>query len=129
MVNKDHHLAKYDSVPFSKIENESLVIKDSSSFTSINQIYTFLGSKNAPSIILETSDVHLIHQMAEDSKIVGISLMYLARKIRSDKLKVIPFDEDWLSKKLFLIHNKNNILSNEALLFEEALVKFFKLGS
>ena len=67
--------------------------------------------------------------MAEDSKIVGISLMYLARKIRSDKLKVIPFDEDWLSKKLFLIHNKNNILSNEALLFEEALVKFFKLGS
>ena len=63
--------------------------------------------------------------MAEDSKIVGISLMYLARKIRSDKLKVIPFDEDWLSKKLFIIHSKNNILSNEALLFEEALAKFF----
>ena len=67
--------------------------------------------------------------MAEDSQIVGISLMYLARKIRSDKIKVIPFDEDWLSKKLFIVHNKNNILSNEALLFEEALVKFFKLNS
>ena len=32
-------------------------------------------------------------------------------------------------KKLFIVHNKNNILSNEALLFEEALVKFFKLNS
>ncbi|WP_026668346.1 LysR family transcriptional regulator [Butyrivibrio sp. AE2005] len=129
VVNKTHPLAEYDSVPFSKIANESLVIKDSSSFTSINQIYTFLGSKNAPSIILETSDVHLIHQMAEDSQIVGISLMYLARKIRSDKIKVIPFDEDWLSKKLFIVHNKNNILSNEALLFEEAITKFFRSGN
>ena len=128
VVNKEHPLAKYDSVPFSKTENESLVIKDSSSFTSMYQVYSFLGSKNAPNIILETSDVHLIHQMAEDSRIVGISLMYLARKIRSDKVKVIPFEEDWLSKKLFLIHNKNNILSNEALLFQEALVNYFRLS-
>jgi len=126
VVSKDHPLAQYDSVPFSKIENESLVIKDSSSFTSINQIYTLLKTPKLPRIILETSDVHLIHQMAEDSATVGISLMYLARKIRSDKIKVLSFDEDWLSKKLFIIHNKNNILSNEAMLFRNALIKFLK---
>ena len=73
------------------------------SYTSLNQLFSFLDSDESPNVILETSDVHLIHQMAENNYALGISLMYLAKKIRSDKVKVIPFDEDLLVKNLYLI--------------------------
>ncbi|MCR5214000.1 MAG: LysR family transcriptional regulator [Eubacterium sp.] len=126
VVNKEHPLAQYDSIAFSKIAGENVVIKDSLSYTSLQQLFTFTDSGNMPNIILETSDVHLIHQMAEDNYAIGISLMYLARKIRSNKVKVIPFEEDLLTKNLYLISNKNNVLSNEALLFKNALIKFFQ---
>ena len=125
VVNKQHPIAQYDVIPFSKIAGESIVIKDSMSYTSLNQIYNFKDPRQSPNVILETSDVHLIHQMAEDNYALGISLMYLAQKIRSEKIKVIPFQEDLLVKKLYLISNKKNILSSEAKLFMRALSSFF----
>ena len=125
VVNKDHPLAKYDSIPFSKIAGESVVIKDSLSYTSLHQLFSYFYSDQAPNIILETSDVHLIHQMAENNYALGISLMYLAKKIRSDKIKVLTFEEDLLVKNLYLVSNKNNVLSNEAQLFKKALTDFF----
>lgn len=125
VVNKEHPLAKYDSIPFSKISGESVVIKDSLSYTSLHQLFSYFDSDQAPNIILETSDVHLIHQMAENNYALGISLMYLAKKIRSDKVKVLTFEEDLLVKNLYLISNKNNVLSNEAQLFKKAIIDFF----
>ena len=125
VVNKQHPIAQYDVIPFSKIAGESIVIKDSMSYTSLNQIYNFKDPRQSPNVILETSDVHLIHQMAEDNYALGISLMYLAQKIRSEKIKVIPFQEDLLVKNLYLISNKKNILSSEAKLFMKALSSFF----
>jgi DNA-binding transcriptional LysR family regulator len=125
VVNKEHPLAQYDTVPFAKIAGESIVIKDSMSYTSLHQIYNFKDPKQSPNVILETSDVHLIHQMAEDNYALGISLMYLAKKIRSEKVKVLPFQEDLLVKNLYLISNKKNILSSEAKLFKKALSSFF----
>ena len=124
VVNREHPLARYDSVPFSKISGESIVVKDSMSYTSIHQLYNHMDSKQAPNVILETSDVHLIHQMAENNSAIGISLMYLARKIRSDKVKVLSF-EDHLVKNLYLISNKKNILSSEARVFRTAVIGFF----
>ena len=125
VVNKEHPLARYDSIPFSKIAGESVVIKDSLSYTSLHQLFSYFDSDQAPNIILETSDVHLIHQMAENNYALGISLMYLAKKIRSDKVKVLTFEEDLLVKNLYLISNKNNVLSNEAQLFKKAIIDFF----
>lgn len=126
VVNKEHPLAQYDRIPFSKILGEPIVIKDSQSLTSIHQLYGLIGSEKKPNIILETSDVHLIHQMAENSLAIGISLKYLAQKIKSDKIKIVYFEEDWLQKHLSIVNNKHNILSNEALLLKNALIDFFK---
>ena len=124
VVNKEHPLAQHDSVPFSSIAGESIVVKDSMSYTSIHQLYNHMDPNQAPNVILETSDVHLIHQMAENNSAIGISLMYLARKNHSDKIKVLSF-EDNLVKNLYLISNKKNILSSEAKVFRTALTALF----
>ena len=125
VVPIDHPFAKRESVKFSELSGESIVIKDINSHTSLNQLYTFNTHLSRPNVILETSDIHLIHQMAIDGAAIGISLDYLASKIKSDKIKVIPFEEDWLVKKLYLVHNNQNVLSSECQLFYEALVDFF----
>lgn len=126
VVNRDHPLAAYDRIPFSKLSRENIVVKDSRSSTSMNQMYSFIEKGKIPNIILETSDVHLIHQMAEAGYALGISLRYLADKIRSDKVKVVSFEEDWLVKRLFLIRSKKNVLSVEGEIFRNAIMDYFQ---
>lgn len=126
VVNKKHPLAKNDTVSFSELTGESIVVKDAKSSTSINQLYNFDHPVEFPNIILETSDVHLIHKMAEENYAIGMSLLYLAQKNTSDKIKVLRFKEDTLVKKLYIVSNKGNILSAEANALKGALVDYFK---
>ena len=126
VVNKKHPLAKNDTVSFSELTGESIVVKDAKSSTSINQLYNFDHPVEFPNIILETSDVHLIHKMAEENYAIGMSLLYLAQKNTSDKIKVLRFKEDTLVKKLYIVSSKGNILSAEANALKGALVDYFK---
>ncbi len=124
VVNKNHPLSENDVISLNDISGEPIVIKDSMSYTSLNQLYSFNDINNTPNIILETSDVHLIHQMAESGSAIGISLRYLANKIKSTQIKVLDFEEEWLTKKFYLVSNNTNILSSEALVFRNAIMDF-----
>ena len=57
---------------------------------------------------------------------MGMSLLYLARKIRSDRIKILTFEEDWLVKKIYLVTSKNNVLSPEAKILRSALLDYFQ---
>ncbi|MCR5144667.1 MAG: LysR family transcriptional regulator [Lachnospiraceae bacterium] len=126
VISKENPLSKEDHLSLTALSQEPIVIKNSMSYTSLNQIYSFIQSQQTPNIILETSDVHLIHQMAENNCAIGVSLRYLANKIKSDKIKVMSFEEDWLTKKFYIIYNKTNILSSQALAFKNALQDFYE---
>ena len=65
--------------------------------------------------------------LAELGYALGISLRYLADKIRSDSIKVVRFEENWLVKRLYLVRNKNNVLSVEGELFRNAILDYFQL--
>ena len=88
-------------------------------------MYNFVYSNGIPNIVLETSDVHLIHKMAEEGPYVGMSLLYLAEKIRSDNVKILKFKENWLEKRLYLVTSQNNILSAEAKILRGAIMDYF----
>ncbi len=125
VANKDHPLAQKDMVSFSELTYEPIVVKDAKSTTSIHQLYNADQPIKFPNVILETSDIHLIHQMAEENYALGMSLEYLASKNRSNKIKLIRFKEDWLVKKLYIVCNKGNILSSEAGALKTALIHYF----
>lgn len=125
VINKKHPLARYNRISLNQLGNEPLVIKDINNPTSLNQMQDFLKNGTKPNIILETSDTHLIHQMAENNYAIGMSLLYLAKKNRSDKIKIVFFEENWLTKTLFLTYNKNNFLSYEADAFRNSLIEYF----
>ncbi len=124
VVNKEHPLAKKKYISMSEIKDEALVVKDMSSQTSLHQIQDLLKEGIDVNIMLEVSDAHLIHQMAENNYAIGMSLLYLAKKIRSEKIRILRFEEKWMTKNLFLVHDKNNFLSYEASVFRQALLDY-----
>ena len=125
VINKEHPLSLNKYISIGQLTNEPLVIKDISTPTSLNQMQDFLKAGAQTNIILEVSDTHLIHQMAENNYAIGMSLLYLAKKIRSEKIKILFFENNDMVKNIFLTHNKGNCLSYEADVFRTALLDYF----
>ncbi len=125
VINKDHPLAKNKYISIEQLANEPLVIKDISTPTSLSQMQDFLRAGAQTNIILEVSDTHLIHQMAENNYAIGMSLLYLAKKIRSEKVRILYFENNTMTKNIFLTRNKGTCLSYEADVFRNALLDYF----
>ncbi len=125
VINKEHPLAKNKYISLEQLGDEPLVVKDISTPTSLNQIQDFLKAGAKTNIILEVSDTHLIHQMAEHNYAIGMSLLYLAKKIHSEKIRILHFEQNTMIKNIFLTRNKGNCLSYEADIFRNALLDYF----
>lgn len=123
VVNKNHPLAQKESVSLSDINNENFVIKDLSSSNSQSQYSSFLQKGVSLNIILETTDSHLIHQMAANNYAIGMTLTFLAKKIQSDQIAIIPFQRNWFEKTISLTYKNDFILSPEAQAFRTELLK------
>lgn len=125
VVNKEHPLAKSKYISLEQLANEPLVIKDISTPTSLYQMHDLLKAGAKTNIILEVSDTHLIHQMAEHNYAIGMSLLYLAKKIRSEKVRILYFENNAMTKSIFLTRNKESCLSYEADIFRSSLLDYF----
>ena len=126
VVNKDHPLAKKEHIRLEQLGNEPIVVKDISTPTSMNQIQDFLKAGAEANVVLEVSDAHLIHQMAEQNYAIGMSLLYLAKKIRSENIRILQFEDQQMTKSLFLIRGKGSCLSYEANIFRQSLLGYFE---
>ena len=76
-------------------------------------------------VILETTDAHLIHKMAEENYAVGMTLSFLANKIKSESVVWVPFENDIFKKTLYLTYKNDFSLSKEASIFRETLMRYF----
>lgn len=122
VVNNMHPLSVLSTASIKDLRGETMAIKDMTNPTSLIQFNELMRENVAPNIIFETSDAHLIHDLAAENIALGMSLMFLAKKFKSDRVKVIPFKEDWLTKTLYITSNKNNLLSHEAEIFKTELI-------
>lgn len=124
VVNKSHPLAAKSSISIKDMNGLPLAVKDMSNPTSLLHYNEFMREDIKTNILLETSDAHLIHSMAENESILGMSLMFLAKKIKSDNIIVLPFVEEWLTKTLYITSNKDSVLSYEAEIFKSELLDY-----
>lgn len=123
VINKKHPLAKKDKISFVDLKDQPLAVKDMSNPTSVRQYEDFVHAGIVPHIILESSDSHLIHQIAIDNHAIGMTLLYLANKIKSEDVVIRLFEEQWLTKTLYLTYKKDVLLSHEANIFMLELLK------
>ncbi len=125
VINKAHPLAKKDFISISDLHEIPLAVKDMYNQISITQFAEFKNNNTIPDVILETSDSHLIHSMAENNYALGMTLNYLAKKIKSDNIVIRQFEKNCFTKTLYLVKHKDYILSRETRLVYNGLLDFF----
>ena len=127
VVNKSHRLAENASVSLKDLSNEPLVVKDTDNSTSMEQYTKFKNVGFEPNVILESTDASLIHQMAIDNYAIGLTLKYMAEKISSDGVRIIPFKEKWMKKTIYLVQKKDSPLSADAQIFKDSLFNALRM--
>ena len=125
VINKDHPLAKREAIRLEDLDDEPLAVKDIQSRISAMQILEFSKHESSPDYILESSDAHLIHAMAESGTAIAVTLTYLANKIKSDAVVVRPFEDDIFTKTIYLVKKKNYVMSYEGEQLYESIRTFF----
>lgn len=126
VINKANPLSTKEYINLADLQNEPLVIKDMFNHISMVQFAEFQKNGVLPNIILETSDSHLIHSMADNNYAIGMTLQFLANKIRSDNIVIRPFKDNCFVKTLYLVYRKNYALSYEAQLLHDILLQTFQ---
>ena len=125
VIHKDHPLAGHDCIRLEDLDDEPLAVKDVQSRISAMQILELSKHDSSPDYILESSDAHLIHAMAESGAAIAVTLTYLADKIKSNEVVVRPFKDDIFTKTVYLIKKKNYVMSYEGEQLYEAIRKYF----
>lgn len=129
VISKNNPLANKKDLSLADLDCQSLVIKNLRSATGESIYNIFSKEKITPKIILETSDAHLIHQMAEKNIAIGITLNYLAQKINSKQVITLPFAPNEIKKTLYLTYKRDCILSHEAAILRRELSDYCILHS
>lgn len=128
VINKEHPLAKREYIKLEDLNDEPVAVKDIQSRISAIQILELGKHGSTPDYILESSDAHLIHSMAENGAAIAVTLTYLADKIKSDAVVVRPFKDDIFTKTLYLVKKKNYVMSYEGEHLYEAIREYFSEG-
>ena len=126
VMNEHHPLAQQPVIRMEDMQNQPIIIKSKSLPTSDLQTDYFLSNGVTPDIAMEVTDYHVIHQLAKENYAIGMTLDYLVQKYPMDGLVVRPFENDTLTKSMYLIHRKNFHSSNEASIFREYLLEWLE---
>lgn len=125
LINREHPLADKTAIRLADLNEQPLAVRDMNTHTSVLQAESFLKKGFSPHIILETTDSHLIINMAENNYAIGMMIQPLADQIRSENILIRPFADVRFSKTIYLVRKKDFILSQEAEIFSNALLSFF----
>ncbi len=75
---------------------------------------------------IEVSDYRIIHELAEQNLLIGMTLDYLLLKNPPKNCVIRPFPGDTAKKPIYLVSKKDITLSREALSFREYMVEWLK---
>lgn len=117
IINKQNKLSKKAEIEYEDLKNVPLAIKGREYIPYSNNINRFLKNGVTPDIMLETSDDHLIHEIAKRNLGIGVSLDCIAFDDLNDDIVMRPFADKNNVKDVFLVTKKGKNLSKEALAF------------
>lgn len=125
VINKKHPLAEKKTISLEDLDGEPLAVKDVQSRISALQILELARHESSPDYILESSDAHLIHSMAESGAAIAMTLTYLADKIKSNAVVVRPFEDNVFTKTVYLVKKKNYVMSYEGEQLFDSVREYF----
>ncbi len=124
-VNNSHQFASKESVDFSDLESEPLVLLSDSFVLHTVIVNKFKEKGIVPNIMFTSGQWDLLTQMVQDESTITILPKSLERKIRRNSLTILDF-EPKLEWTIALSKNKNVVDTSTSLLLEEFIYEFMK---
>lgn len=113
IINKEHPLAKKESIAFSDLNNIPLGLLRCTDY----HLSKFYNTDFIPNILIVTSDMDYLMDIAESNTGISVSIDYFYTKHPSRKTVVRYFDDESCTWNCAILVKKNKKLSEEALLF------------
>ncbi|MDU5261982.1 MAG: LysR family transcriptional regulator substrate-binding protein, partial [Clostridium celatum] len=117
VVSKDHPLAKKDEISILELENEPLVLKSVEAGEEHNFVSKCLEYGFTPQVEYELGNVITTHMLCRSDGIISISVDFIEKALKDDRLKVIKLKEK-IDQNIYLVTKKKPIQSKIVSLFK-----------
>lgn len=116
VVGKNHRLAGKDSISVTELENEPLIVKTTDKRKHDPFVEKCLELGFTPNIVHQYNNVLMAHRLCERSGMAAVSLDFVEKSIRNDKLKIIRLQED-IPQNIYLITRRSGLQTMAISLF------------
>lgn len=127
LIHKSHPLAEKSTITLKDLSKERLAIKGMGQLASKSQASDYATNHAVPAFTaIEVSDYRIIHELAEQNLLIGVTMDYLLLESPPKNCVIRPFPGDTGKKPIYLVSRKDINLSREAVCFQEYMVDYLK---
>lgn len=127
LIHKNHPLAEKSTITLKDLSKERLAIKGMGQLASKSQASDYATNHAVPAFTaIEVSDYRIIHELAEQNLLIGVTMDYLLLESPPKNCVIRPFPGDTGKKPIYLVSRKDINLSREAVCFQEYMVDYLK---
>ena len=127
LIHKNHPLAEKSTITLKDLSKERLAIKGMGQLASKSQASDYATNHAVPAFTaIEVSDYRIIHELAEQNLLIGVTMDYLLLESPPKNCVIRPFPGDTGKKPIYLVSRKDINLSREAVCFQEYMVDWLK---
>jgi len=119
VINKEHPLSNKERIEYEDLDGEPLALVGRHSVPYHNNMSRFLRAGVMPKIILEVTEIDLVHQIAAMNKGIGLSVDFPAFASQRSNTVIRPFADENCTRETYLVTKKGILLSKEAQIFQE----------
>ncbi len=124
LINRLNALSTKEKIAIPDLNNEKIIImnRNFKNFHSLTERCKEAGFD--PNILLEASEINIVHKYAALNYGVGLTVDYVANELKNDNIVALPFEDKTLNWQIFLIYRKDCYLPHIA----GDLINYVKVG-
>lgn len=124
VLHKSHRLAKKQTIDYSDLDNEPIILMGREFKPFHNNMNRFLKAGVSPIIVMETSEIELTHKFADQNKAIGLSVDFPAFSNPYPKTVIKPFSDPNCTWETYIVSKKDNKKKKAAQIFCDFSLKW-----
>lgn len=127
LVNREHVLAKKESVSIADLKGERLYL-ESPEFSIHHLIVDKCREAGfEPNLVFETSGFSLCHKMVQQNKGISVTVDFIFEDMKQDSLVMLPFSDGEYFWSTYMLTRKGSVPNPDILLFHNHVMRWLKM--
>lgn len=127
LVNREHALAKKESVSILDLKGERLYL-ESPEFSIHHLIVDKCREAGfEPNLVFETSGFSLCHKMVQQNKGISVTVDFIFEDMKQDSLVMLPFSDGEYFWSTYMLTRKGSVPNPDILLFHNHVMRWLKM--